>query len=85
MGQPSEVWYKNGQIKYQFWHKKCDIHRDRDLPAYIEYNSNGRIIYQSWYKKGVKHRDGDLPAIIYYNLKELVWCKNGKFIKREYF
>ena len=85
LGRPSAIHYENGKMVRQFWYKKGELHRDRDLPARIDYNSNGQIRHQYWYKKGVTHRDGALPAYISYNSNGQIirqsWYKNGKFIK----
>jgi hypothetical protein len=88
MGQPAEVWYSNGRLYTQYWHKKGVCHRDRDLPAYIRYNSNEQIERQIWYKRGVRHRDGTLPSSICYNNGQIncqEWHKNGELIKSKYY
>jgi hypothetical protein len=52
MGQPSVIYYdKNGQVMEQYWNKKGKLHRDKNLPAYVEYY-NGQILEQQWYKNG---------------------------------
>jgi hypothetical protein len=85
MGQPACIFYKNGQIIKKIWCKKGVYHRERDLPAIIEYDSNGQITYQSWFKEDKLHRHVDLPAVIYHNHKGQIirqrWYKNGKLIK----
>jgi antitoxin component YwqK of YwqJK toxin-antitoxin module len=85
MGQPAFIYYKDGQIITQEWHKKGVIHRDGDLPAIIEYNNSGKVIEKYYYKKGEFHRDGDLPAYIKYDNNGKVTCqeyyRNGKLIE----
>ena len=54
--EPTEVWVHTIKI----WkNKKGQLHRDGDLPAYI--NSEGTWW---WYQNGKRHRDYDLPAYI---------------------
>jgi hypothetical protein len=90
LGQPAENFYgkDNEELEAQTWHKKGVLHRDRDLPAEINYDSNGKIIEKYWYKDGELHRDKYLPSAIYYGkdgkIIEQHWYKNGKFIKEEY-
>ncbi len=58
---------------YQIWYKKGKIHRDGDLPAYVDFDR------KFWYKNGVLHRDGLRPAVIEPHLKE--WWKNWMKIR----
>lgn len=37
------------------WRKNGKLHREGELPAYIEYDKNGNIIEQKWYIEGVFH------------------------------
>jgi hypothetical protein len=62
------------------WFKNGKLHRDNDLPAYIDDDRHT----QKWYKEGKLHRDNDLPAVIidsnYYYDHYLTqkWYKEGK-------
>ena len=49
MGQPSEIWYENGQITEKRWHKKGILHRDKALPAETFYY-NENIFGELWYQ-----------------------------------
>jgi hypothetical protein len=89
LGQPSENFYgkDNGKLKAQTWHKKGIQHRDKDLPAEINYDSNGEIIEKYWLKKGELHRDNDLPAEIYYEDSKKIYksyYKKGALVKEEF-
>jgi len=59
-----------GRGTKQWKNEQGELHRDGDLPAYIE--KNGSTVY---YKNGLKHRDGDKPAALdlWEGIKELVW------------
>ena len=42
--------------------KDGKLHRERDLPAIIEYDENGQLKFERWYKNDEQHRESDLPA-----------------------
>jgi hypothetical protein len=89
LGQPAENFYDkdNGNLEVQKWYKKGKQHRDKDLPAEIEYNSKGEIIEKYWVKKGELHRDNNLPAEIYFEDSKIVYksyYKKGELIKEEF-
>ena len=66
---PAEIRYGH----YAVWYKNGKLHRDGDLPAYV--NLKQPETFMTWYKNGKIHRDGDLPALIDGDRK--VWYKNG--------
>jgi hypothetical protein len=72
-----KVYYNNVEhiIDYHSNIESNKLHRDNDLPAYIE-KDNGYFV-EKWYKNGELHRENDLPAIID-NEGMKYWFKNGK-------
>lgn len=59
------------------WIKDGYLHRDRDLPAYIEFYDEGNIKMQIWYQNGIIYRERNKPSIITY-------FKNGSIEKYEW-
>ncbi len=57
------------------WYKGDKLHRDGDLPVFIERNYAGVVIYEAYWRDGKYHRDGDLPAIIWRNEAGAVTCE----------
>ena len=44
---PADIYYyENGQPK--IWYKNGKLHRERDLPAIIEYDENRQLIFERW-------------------------------------
>ena len=56
--KPAEIRYG----RFAVWYKNGKLHRDCDLPAYIDLKHPKT--YLKWYKNGKIHRDGDKPAVI---------------------
>lgn len=56
----------NGNKKGEIYFNMNKIHRDLDLPAYIEYYENGGILFEKYYKNNILHRVGDYAHIEYY-------------------
>jgi hypothetical protein len=58
--QPAQEWFDgNGAL-----------HRDGDLPAYIQMDLDEGTETREWYQHGKLHRDGDLPATITKKVQE---------------
>jgi len=75
----SILYYDNGNIRDEWWHKEGDdgyYHREEG-PAQIIYHKSGGISYEAWLVDDEEHRmDG--PACIYYH-------KDGTIIAEEYY
>lgn len=57
------------------WYLNGELHRDKDLPAYIR-TSKGETIGEQWFIHGVSHRENGEPAKIEYDYKH--WVVNGQ-------
>lgn len=77
--EPSAIYFTNDRKFRRIlkWHKHGLVHRDNDMPAYINLipnmmNIGGNNVRHHWYKDGYPHRDGDKP--------NTVVTHNGKII-----
>jgi antitoxin component YwqK of YwqJK toxin-antitoxin module len=78
----------NGQSNILYiciWKKNDIIHRDNNLPAYIEYYDSGKVREEMWYQKGKLDRSFQLPALVEYyengKIKKEEWYQNGNFYR----
>jgi len=83
--KPAEIRYG----RFAVWYKNGKVHRDSDLPAYIDLKHPET--YMKWYNNGKIHRENDLPAVIDFSKKKgrigdvsvlreniiEIWYKNG--------
>ncbi len=64
------------------WFKGDKLHRDGDLPAFIERNKAGAVKCEEYYRDGKEHREGGLPAYIVRNkagvVTREVYYRDGK-------
>ena len=64
------IYNKDGSIHSKFWFNGICIHRDNDLPAYVEY-LNGIIVREDWFINGLLCRKNRAePFTILYNANE---------------
>ena len=66
-------------LKSETWHHNGKLHRDNDLPAWIDYDRFQS--FKQWYQHGELHRDNDLPAWIQYHdgkISDESWYQHGE-------
>lgn len=72
----------SGALYCEEWRLNGQMHRDNDLPAYIQYREDGSIDRCVWRQNGWRHREHDLPAVIDYDKNNLIvseeWYQRGK-------
>jgi hypothetical protein len=67
---------KDGSLLLSWLDNSGRLHRDGDMPAYIDTVDGTR----EWYQHGLMHRDGDMPAYVGYDGTQLVfrvWYQRG--------
>jgi hypothetical protein len=89
---PSHTYKCNEKIMSQVWFKNNKIHRDGNLPAFIDYEDK----YVKYYKHGNKYENFELKKLIniqrivkifyFFCKNKMVWSPNylgGRFIKKQ--
>ncbi len=76
-----EVWDEKYRLRCQEYRRNGVLHRENDLPAWIERGENGIIQRRKYFQKGVLSRDNDKPADVEYDkrgyIRKATWYVDG--------